>query len=434
MEFLVKFAIAIEDENGALQEISKFAVDEPMACIIGRAADCTIKIDHKDKGISRHHCLVDINPPLLTVEDLGSSNGTLLNHHDISNKDEPILLEGGDELQIGDSILTVEVKGFTPDYRKSNIPTPIDGVPTKEKSDTSTKVVPGQVISGYKILRSLGEGGAGSVFLAEKEDSEKQVALKIMLPEIAVDVEHKARFIRETKSMQILLHRNIVSILDSGYSQGIFYFTLEYCNGGNLENIIKKNPEGISSSKAIGITNGILDGLDYLHNVSLEDMQKNDVTTGSVTGLIHRDIKPENILIKKSENDATVKIADFGLAKAFNLSGLRGLTRTGAIGGTLAFVCRQQIINYKYAKPEVDVWSAAAVLYYLLTGYPPRDLERVKNPLCAVLESDPVPIKARNHKLPQALSGLLDAALDDKKELKFKSAKGLKEALDSLKV
>ena len=104
------------------------------------------------------------------------------------------------------------------------------------------------------------------------------------------------------------------------------------------------------------------------------------------------------------------------------------------MGGTLAFVCRQQIINYKYAKPEVDVWSAVAVLYYLLTGYPPRDLERVKNPLCAVLESDPVPIKARNHKLSQSFSELIDSALDDKKELKFKTAKELKEALGSLNV
>lgn len=434
MEFLVKFTIAVEDENGELNEISKFAAEEPMACIIGRAADCTIKIDHKDKGISRHHCLVDINPPLLTVEDLGSSNGTLLNHHDISNKDEPILLEGGDELQIGDSVLTVQVTGFTPDYRKSNIPTKVDGFRAKKLEDSSTKIVTGQIISGYKIIKPLGEGGAGTVFLAEQEDTGRQIALKTMLPEIAIDVEHKARFIRETKSMQSLLHKNIVSILDAGYSQGVFYFTLEHCNGGSLEDIIKKNPEGIPASKAIGITKGILDGLDYLHNVTLDDMQKADGTTGSVTGLIHRDIKPENILIKKTDNSATVKIADFGLAKAFNLSGLRGLTRTGAVGGTLAFVCRQQIINYKYAKPEVDVWSSAAVLYYLLCGYPPRDLERVKNPLCAVLESDPVPIKARNHKLSGPLVELIDSALDDKTELKFKTAKEFKEALLSLNV
>lgn len=429
---MVKFTIAVEDETGNREELSKFAVEEPMACIIGRAADCTIKIDYPDKGISRHHCLVDINPPLLTVEDLGSSNGTLLNNHDISNKDEPILLEGGDELQIGDSILTVETKGFTPEYRKSNIPSPVAGIPTKKEEDTSTRMAMGQVISGYKIIKQLGEGGAGTVYLAEYENTAEQVALKTMLPEIAIDVEHKARFIRETKSMQNLQHPNLVSILDSGYSQGVFYFTLEYCNGGNLESIIRKNPSGIDVPKAVGIIKGVLDGLDYLHNVNLDDMEQGDGIDGEVKGLIHRDVKPENILIQKSENDAVVKIADFGLAKAFNLSGLRGLTRTGAIGGTIAFVCRQQVINYKYAKPEVDVWSAVAVLYYLLTGCPPRDLERVKNPLCAVLESDPVPIKARNHKLPQSLCDLIDSALDDKKELKFKTAKEFKEALTGM--
>ena len=92
-----------------------------------------------------------------------------------------------------------------------------------------------------------------------------------------------------------------------------------------------------------------------------------------VTGLVHRDITPRNIFISISEDIPSAKISDFGLAKAFELAGLSGNTRTGNFSGTLGFICKQQLINYKYARPEVDVWAAAAVLYYMLTGMPPRD-------------------------------------------------------------
>ena len=413
---------------------AKFAAEEPIVCIIGRADDCTIAISKSDNRVSRHHCLIDINPPLLTIEDLGSSNGTLLNNEDLSGKAEPTLLRDEDIIQVGDTQIKVEIQGFEPDYRKSSLSGSLldhqHAVSMAATGNSAEK----QIISGYRIIRELGKGGGGAVYLAEMTGTKRQVALKMMLPEIAVDVEHKARFIRETKSMTELSHPNIVSIIDSGYSNGVFFFSLEFCNAGNLEDLMRKNREGLPVTEALPIIGKILDGLDYLHYASIPGIELADGSIGTATGLVHRDIKPENILLHNTGKEHQVKIADFGLAKAFNLGGLRGLTQTGAIGGTLAFVCRQQIINYKYAKPEVDVWSTAALLYYLLTGYPPRDLERVKNPLCVILETDPVSLQARKPKLPKELIEIVNTALNDKKELKFKSARELKKALQNFKI
>src|SRR6202011_4671984 len=102
-----------------------------------------------------------------------------------------------------------------------------------------------------------------------------------------------------------------------------------------------------------------LDGLQHAHTVALAD--------GS-TGMVHRDIKPANILLARSGRDLVAKLADFGLAKAFDKAGLSGLTMTGVVEGTVAYMARQQLTQFRYVKSEVDVWSMAATLYFMLTG------------------------------------------------------------------
>ena len=122
-------------------------------------------------------------------------------------------------------------------------------------------------------------------------------------------------------------------------------------------------------------------------------------------------------------------MADFGLAKAFDAAGLSGQTRTGSVAGTPVFMPRQQVINFKYAKPDVDVWAMAATLYHILTGQFPRDFVRGKDPWQTVLQTDPVPIRKRDASIPQKLADVLDLALADKKGLHFKTATDFKRAL-----
>jgi serine/threonine protein kinase len=129
--------------------------------------------------------------------------------------------------------------------------------------------------------------------------------------------------------------------------------------------------------------------------------------------LVNRDVKPQNILLTGPRTEPQVKIADFGLAKAFERAGLSGYTSTGALGGSVAFMPRSQIVNYKYAAPPVDVWAAAACLYWTLTGATPRDFPDGADPVGVVLREPVVPVLRRTRTLPVRLAGLIDSVLAD---------------------
>jgi serine/threonine-protein kinase len=128
----------------------------------------------------------------------------------------------------------------------------------------------------------------------------------------------------------------------------------------------------------------------------------------SFQGLVHRDLKPHNLLLTGSGASPIAKVADFGLSKAFDAAGLSGQTRTGLTAGTPLFMPRQQVINFEYAKPDVDVWAMAATMYHMLTGRFPRNFVRGKDPWQTVLQTDPVPIRKRDSSIPPKLTGLLD--------------------------
>jgi len=145
-------------------------------------------------------------------------------------------------------------------------------------------------------------------------------------------------------------------------------------------------------------------------------------------GLVHRDIKPENIFLCEKEGVLTAKISDFGLSKAFELAGITDCTRTGDFSGTPAFVPKQQFLNYKYARPEVDVWAAAAVLFYMLTGVPPRNFQDSEEP-GEIFSKKPRRIRSVREQIPLPLAKVLDAALDDTSDLKFKTAISFRYAL-----
>jgi serine/threonine-protein kinase len=240
-----------------------------------------------------------------------------------------------------------------------------------------------------------------------------------MLPKIAADPRAKERFLREVENTKALQHANVVRLQDSGCSQGIFFFTLEFCDGGSVDQLMKKCGGTLSIGQAKAIALQALDGLEYAHNVF-----------GPGDGLVHRDIKPHNIFLSGSESASIAKVGDYGLAKAFDLAGLSGQTRTGAMAGTPEFMPRQLLINFKYAKPEVDVWAMAASLYSMLTGHAPRDFPRRQDWWRIVLETPAVPIRKREASIPRRLAEVIDTALVDQPNIPFKTAIELKQALE----
>src|SRR5207245_2216012 len=138
------------------------------------------------------------------------------------------------------------------------------------------------------------------------------------------------------------------------------------------------------------ITLQALEGLEYGHQATIPFVKLKGGGDGPGHGLVHRDLKPANLFLTGWGSSRLVKIGDYGLAKAFDETGLSGGTRTGDVAGSPAFMCRDQVIDYKRAGTVVDVWALAASLYNMLTGHIPCDFPKGKDPWLAVLESDPV--------------------------------------------
>ncbi len=496
-----------------------FTFDERTTCIMGRSKECYPQLpnDEAHRKISRHHCLLDINPPDIRIRDFGSLNGTYVNGEKIGQREKDQSLEEaqsqtfpeydlkeGDEIKLGDTIFQVGIsvpaacvdcgaeipeaqreqsrlEGET--YRcqicrdtlekaqreaeaqrqQAAAPKPqpkhdVCSICGKDVSQeigknrhgdyvcASCRKDPAKIIywllqgaakgkqelvaiQGYSMIKELGRGGMGKVYLAQHEQSGLQVALKVMLPEVAADPESVRRFLRETAMTKTLKHPNVVQLYQHGCSEGTFFFTLEFCDGGSLDYYLAKRGGKLPVDESLEIMLQLLDGLEYAHNAIIPDFELADGSKKTVHGLIHRDIKPGNFFLSGSGRRRLAKIADYGFAKAFDAAGLSGLTMTGAVAGTPPFMPRQQVINFKHAKPEIDVWAMAASLYNMLTGQVPRNFRRGADPWMILLKEAPVPIRQRDASIPKKLAEVIDTALIDHPSIQFKTAAAFKHAL-----
>ncbi|WP_414619390.1 protein kinase domain-containing protein [Calothrix sp. CCY 0018] len=434
----------------------QYIFDSRTSCIIGRASDCNIKLpdDKNHSTISRYHCLLDINPPDIRIRDFGSRNGTYVNNKKIGQRQDnqapdeaaneifpEFDLKDNDEIKLSNTVFNVSIESQPEEIKIKNFfPATIDfdKNPTEApnlleyikkflglaKAGNSNLLA----IKGYDIIQILGKGGFGEVYLAQHNHSQKFIALKVMLPQVAASEYAVNLFLRETENIKVLRHPHVVNLIDYGYSEGIFFFTMEYCQGGTVEDLMRQQQGKLPIDIATAIILQVLDGLEYSHNVEIPYVKLRDGNFGKGKGLVHRDLKPGNIFLTYQDGKITAKIGDYGLSKAFDFAGLSGQTRTGSRVGTPVFIPRQQVLEFKYAKPEVDIWAAAASLYYMLTGCFPRDFTG-NDIFLAVLRNKPIPIRDRDPNIPQKLAEIIDLALVEEPEIHFKSAKAFKQAL-----
>ena len=268
-------------------------------------------------------------------------------------------------------------------------------------------------VAGYKIEKKIGAGGFGAVYLARHETDGGHVAVKVMLSQVAVDEHSRKLFLREMDSMKKLKHDHIVPLLDRGSAGGAFYFIMDYCEGGSVDDLIRQCGGKLALSEAGPIILDALAGLAYAH-------QQN---------FVHRDLKPGNILLAGPEGKRVAKVTDFGLAKNFQKAGLSGMTVTGNVAGTPVYMPREQVTNFKYVKPASDVWSMGATLYNMLTGRFPRDMRRGQDPMEAILHGEIVPIRKRDSGIPRKVAEVIDRALDNNVKNRYKDAAGMRKAL-----
>lgn len=396
--------------------VVEYGFSRPATFEVGRSDECRIRVPDRHRGVSRRHCRLDLDPPRLRVRDLGSSYGTHVNGDRLGPLTERPLTDG-DEIRIGDVRLLITVTE----------PPEVGTAADREEPAPSAPVR----VPGYELVRELGRGSQGVVHLARQLASGELVALKQVLAPGPVDDNARFAFRRELAGIRALRHPNIVAFRGSGDEDNAFHFATEYCPGGSLEQLAARYGGTVPVGEALAVVRQVLSGLDYAHHAELPSPRQPDGTVTMARGLVHRDVKPANILVAGTAADGhpVVKLADFGLAKAFERAGLSGHTRTGALGGTIPFTARAQLVDYKYAGPEVDVWAAAACLYWMLTGATPRDFPPDRDPIAVALREPVIAIRDRARSVPPRLAEALDAALVDIPRITVRTAAELARCL-----
>ncbi len=375
--------------------------------IIGRHSQAAIQTPVGENTISRFHAKVNIRPPKMYISDLDSKNGTYLNGHMIGRR-----RTGKDREEEKEAYPVYEVKsgdviGLGPEGRLEVFRVDIL-IDEKSVPDIATRERVRKT-ADYRKIRKLGEGGFATVYLVEDPVDKRYFALKEMHPQVKLNKPHISWFIREASIAKQLNHRNVVKTYTVDETKGNMCILMEYCPNGSVMDLLKKRGT-LNIREATDLFLQLLDGLDYIHHAPLivQDKYGDDQ---KVRGIVHRDIKPDNMLFS---SDGTLKISDLGLAKAFDLAGMSGGTMAGQTVASFLYAPRKQVLKYRYAKPDVDVFCAVASYYQMLTGKAIRNFKKV--PHIEIYDLPIVPIRQRNSGIPESLAYLIDRVLEEDEE------------------
>jgi pSer/pThr/pTyr-binding forkhead associated (FHA) protein len=415
-----------------------FSFTQHDSFLIGRSPDAHLCLAN-DRYFSRHHCLLEMNPPYSYLRDLGSTNGTFLNGHRV--QDAP--LNSGDRIQCGETILLVEVT--TAESNDLSETTQDAGIPRRpvlvmvecvncgrrEQAQASSpdehltflcedcrielKRSP-QAIPGYDTVKLLGRGGMGCVMLAREQRTGRAVAIKTLLPEFAVSDKAMRRFMREIDVAAALKHKNIVEFLDRGTYNGVVYLVTEFVDGADASKLAENNGGKLSYEDGFSIISQSLDALSFAH----------------AKGYIHRDFKDQNILVAGRSPNLVAKLTDFGLAKSFSQSGMSGVTMAGEMAGTLAYMPPEQLRNFRDVKPQSDIYAVGMTAYSLLTGSLALDLSKngsINDTIRAIFEQPAVPLHQRAPHIPRPVCDVIDRALAKDPAQRWQSASAMRNAL-----
>lgn len=283
----------------------------------------------------------------------------------------------------------------------------------------SVQGAPVDLIGGhYRVVRTLGKGGMGTVYEAENTWTKRHVAVKVMRPEVARDGELASRFMQEARATARLVHPNIIDVLDMGQDKelGALYIVEEFLSGHDLRvhmNVVGK----IAPREALEIILPVMDALSEAHS----------------HGIVHRDLKPDNIFLAETSRGIVPTLIDFGVAKiTHGESDEASLqTRAGMLMGTPSYMSPEQGRGEATLDGRADVWSLGVVLYEMLSGTRPHDALTPIGLIAQIIYQDPRPLAEVAPELPPALSDAVMGALQRDINKRYPSMQAFHDALKS---
>ena len=273
---------------------------------------------------------------------------------------------------------------------------PKDGSTLKSQSATADLV--GSIIADrYRVTKKLGEGGMGTVYLAEHVKMGRKSAIKVMNPGMVSDADAISRFNREANNASRINHSNVAAVYDFGETKdGLIYLAMEFIEGPSLTSVIEKSGS-LSPSRAAEITRQAGEALAVAHEM----------------GIVHRDLKPDNIMLAKGRDGAdVVKIVDFGIAKAAEAENQK-VTKTGLVVGTPEYMSPEQLAGDKL-DGRSDTYSLALVAFAMMTGKLPFPADTAQESMIKRLTDAPKPLSEMKSDVswPPEVQAVIDKALE----------------------
>ncbi len=272
----------------------------------------------------------------------------------------------------------------------------------------STNERPAIINERYELGKRIGRGGMADVFIAHDRLLDRRVAIKVLFPEFAIDPNFVERFRREAQAAANLNHPNIVNVFDWGKHAGTYFIAMEYVEGRTLADILRSNGH-LTSKQAAEIASEVAAALGFAHSA----------------GLVHRDIKPANILIGTR---GSVKVADFGIARALNSATESQLTQAGAVMGTATYFSPEQAQGAQ-PDPRSDLYSLGIVMYEMAAGRPPFGGD---NPVAIAykqVHDYPTPLNQVVVDIPRPYEAIIAKLLTKDPAVRYSSADALREDL-----
>jgi serine/threonine protein kinase len=264
-----------------------------------------------------------------------------------------------------------------------------------------------EYIGRYRLVERLGRGAMGVVYAATDEAMGRPVAIKVMLANLEADPSMRERFHREAKVTAQLLHPNIVTVFDLGEESGRPYLVMERLHGAPLLDLLRQPAPGLLDTKIDWMLQAC-DGLQAAHD----------------RGIVHRDVKPSNLFV---QHDGSLKVLDFGLAALISST----LTASGSLVGTPEYMSPEQARG-SAVDARSDLFSAAGVFYFILTGRPPFPETDLTRMLDLIVHQPPAPIS--EHEAPASLSRVLMKALSKNPDERQQSCAELGAEIDQVRL